>query len=378
MARFVYEMAAETGYDPCLVCNVLDPEVDVRTTDLLTLDINRKIEHTTVDGMELKGIPRILPEIEFTQYVLNRRFWQTALADGDAYFGVGGSNHCCFPLVQGGHSFGSWTATQFWEDRIDRLESASFPRRARDHLSKTIMEWIEGRTYRSADPVFVLSEHTADAVAQRHDIERDEIRVVPYPIDTDLFSPAGIEKPDCDRPTILFVGRFNDSRKNTSLLLQAIDTLREDIPDIRLLLIGDEPDPKLQQQIDALDLNDHVESIDYVDNEKLPAYYRGADVFAIPSQQEGLAIVGLEAMACGTPVVSTQCGGPEEYVIDGETGYLVSADDIDAFADRLTTVLHEDGSRESMANRAREVVVETYSREQVGRVFRTELENLAK
>lgn len=94
----------------------------------------------------------------------------------------------------------------------------------------------------------------------------------------------------------------------------------ETSPNIRLLLIGDEPGPKLLQQIDALEWNEHVKGIDYVDNEELPAYYRGADVFSIPSQHEGLAIVGLEVMACGKPIVSTRCGGPEEYVIDKERG----------------------------------------------------------
>jgi glycosyltransferase involved in cell wall biosynthesis len=240
------------------------------------------------------------------------------------------------------------------------------------------MERIERELYYRADPVLALSEYTADAIAEHHGIGRDRIEVLPYPIDTDLFSPNGVEKPDDDRPTVLFVGRFNDSRKNTPLLLDAIDTLRKDIPDIRLLLIGDEPDRKLQQQIDALDLNEYVDAIDYVDNEKLPAYYRGADVFAIPSQQEGLAIVGLEAMACGTPVVSTRCGGPEEYVIDSETGYLVPVGDVDAFTNRLTTVVRKDKSREPMANRARELVVETYSRDQVGRKFRSELANRVK
>lgn len=375
MARFVYETAAEAGYDPCLVCNVLDREYDVRITDVLTLDVRREIEHTTVEGMELKGLPRILPELEFLQYVLNRRFWRQALADGDVFFGVGGSNHCCLPLCREGVSFGSWTATPFWEDRADRLATASLPRRIRDRASRPVMEWLEGRIYRCTDRILVLSEYTASTIAQRHGIDRDRIEVVPYPIDTEQFSPEGPAKPDDDRPTILFVGRFNDARKNTPMLLEAVDRVREDVPDVRLLLIGDEPDESLRARIAELDLGDSVECIDYVDNDALPAYYRGADVFAIPSRQEGLAIVGLEAMACGTPVVSTRCGGPEEYVVDGDNGFLVPRDDEYALSQMMMKVL-SNPDRDGFGDPARTMIVNDFAATTVGTVFVNAIESL--
>jgi glycosyltransferase involved in cell wall biosynthesis len=64
------------------------------------------------------------------------------------------------------------------------------------------------------------------------------------------------------------------------------------------------------------------------------SFYQGIDGFVISSHQEGLALVGLEAMAQGVPVVSTRCGGPEEYVLPDETGYLASFD-----ADELAAVI---------------------------------------
>ena len=66
----------------------------------------------------------------------------------------------------------------------------------------------------------------------------------------------------------------------------------------------------------------------------LPGYYRGLDVFAISSWQEGLCVTGTEAMACGTTVVSTRCGGPEDYVWDRQTGRLSGFNARD-FASRL-------------------------------------------
>jgi glycosyltransferase involved in cell wall biosynthesis len=55
---------------------------------------------------------------------------------------------------------------------------------------------------------------------------------------------------------------------------------------------------------------------------------RGFDVFVIPSHQEGLCIAALEAMACGVPVISTRCGGPEDYVRPGVNGDLVDSDPV--------------------------------------------------
>lgn len=98
-----------------------------------------------------------------------------------------------------------------------------------------------------------------------------------------------------------------------------------------------------------------------MDNDDLPAYYRGADVIAIPSRQEGLTTVGLEAMACGMPVVSTRCGGPEEYVKDGETGCFVDLGDVEALAGKLQGPLTSTEDPHKMEKRVREHVVETSS-----------------
>lgn len=377
MARFTYDAADNAGYDPCLVCNALDRTTDVRFVDLATLNVRRDIEHTTVGGMEVKAIPRYLPEIEFLQYVTNHRYWRSAIADGDAFIGVGGSNHSCLPLQRDGKAFCSWTATPFWEDRRDRLNSASLLRRVRDRVSKPIMEAIEGRLYRAADPVLVLSEYTADRIAEHHRLDRSRIEVVPYPIDTDLFNLDGPAKPADDRPTVLFVGRFNDPRKNTRLLLEAIATVKAEFPAVRLLLIGDEPNADLRRAIENYGLEDAVEWLDYVDNADLPDYYRGADAFAIPSKQEGLAIVGLEAMACGTPVVSTDCGGPEGYIRDGENGYLVDGAVATAFADRLCVLLGDRDVGDRLGTNARELIVEKYAASVVRSRFVQFLDDIA-
>src|SRR5439155_5625750 len=124
------------------------------------------------------------------------------------------------------------------------------------------------------------------------------------------------------RPTIVWSGRHADPRKNTPLLLRAFARLARSVPQARLRLLG----PGLECMAPltrTLGIQEQVESLGFVDAAQLPELLRQASVFAIPSDQEGLCISALEGMACGLPVVSTRCGGPEAFVLPGQTGLLV-------------------------------------------------------
>jgi glycosyltransferase involved in cell wall biosynthesis len=90
----------------------------------------------------------------------------------------------------------------------------------------------------------------------------------------------------------------------------------------------------------------------------------------VPSHQEGLCIAALEAMACGIPVVSTRCGGPEEFVIDDETGHLVGFD-AGLMADAIIAIVDDRARRERLGNGARERVLQHYATAQAERVFWT-------
>ena len=101
---------------------------------------------------------------------------------------------------------------------------------------------------------------------------------------------------------------------------------------------------------------DAVEFLDEVDHESLSRAYSSAQVFALPSWQEGLCIAALEGMASGLPVVSTRCGGPESFVKDGETGYLVPLDDHEAMARHLAQLLGDAALRQRLSGNARRFV----------------------
>lgn len=365
LSRFVYETAAEAGYDPCLVYNSLDRSKQIRlgrAWEAIGFDTGASIDHSTRGSMETKAIPVILPEIEFTQYLLNGAAWNRAIRDGNLFMAVAGTNLCSLPLVRDDRPFASWTATLLWDDRQDRLESAARIERYRDRLSRPVLEHIEREGYKRAKPLMVISEYTATRIAERHGIPLSEIDVVPYPIDTQRFRPAASDSVASEGPVILFAGRLNDPRKNVEFLIEAFSMIADSVPDAELWLLGADPDKPLREPVQERGLEDRVEFHGEVPYEDLPDYYGAADVFAIPSKQEGLGIVGLEALASGTPVVSTRCGGPEAYVRDGENGYLVPTDDMERFASQLQTLLVNGNRRRAFARAGRDLIERDFAK----------------
>ena len=92
----------------------------------------------------------------------------------------------------------------------------------------------------------------------------------------------------------------------------------------------------------------------------LSEFYRSLDVFVFPSRKEGLGIAGIEAMASGVPVVSTRCGGTEDFVRDGETGWLVNEDPAE-MADAIASIYTKRQVRGEMSRKAVSLITEQYS-----------------
>jgi glycosyltransferase involved in cell wall biosynthesis len=144
--------------------------------------------------------------------------------------------------------------------------------------------------------------------------------------------------------------------------------LRSEGVDVQALVTGGEPDAKLKQRLEYAGLDRYVTFAGYVALDRLKELLQTLDVFVVPSHQEGLCIAALQAMACGCPVVSTRCGGPEEFVIDGETGYLVDSDS-DQMAAAIRTTINNPGERDRMGINACQLVRERYNTDRCKSIF---------
>jgi glycosyltransferase involved in cell wall biosynthesis len=204
------------------------------------------------------------------------------------------------------------------------------------------LAWQERLVLHRASRILVQSPYTLRRIREELPAVADRLDLVMVPVDEGRFH--ALSGGGADRPAgryILNVSRINDPRKNIPLLLEAFVRVHAHLPDLRLVLAGDSPAAHLVTRCEQLGIRESVVFRGKVEMDELAALYRGADLFVISSAQEGLGIVMIEAMACGTPVVATDCGGPEGIVINGQTGQIVPNNDPQALADALLRLLSD-------------------------------------
>lgn len=180
--------------------------------------------------------------------------------------------------------------------------------------------------------------------------------LIPNGIDVELFRPdvPPIERFD-DRPTILFVGRYNESRKGFKYLLEALALVRREFPACQLLVVGPGDPRRFKWLIERYELEPHLRFVGPVAPHELPRYYASCDVFCSPATgRESFGIVLLEAMASGKPVVATDIRGYRYVVRHGVEGLLVERKNPEALALALVHLLADRELRERLGRAGRQ------------------------
>ncbi len=202
----------------------------------------------------------------------------------------------------------------------------------RARIFPMLMRW----SYPWANKVVAVSEAAREDLLKTVGLEPDSVQVILNPVVTPtLFEKAKMPLSHPwfapgEPPVILGVGRMVTA-KNFQLLLRAFARVRKERP-VRLILLGNgELFSTLKQQAQELNIADDVEMPGFAENPY--AYMSRAQVFVLSSIFEGLPTVVIEALALGTPVVSTDCpSGPAEILEGGRYGTLVPVDDEEALA----------------------------------------------
>jgi hypothetical protein len=208
--------------------------------------------------------------------------------------------------------------------------------------------------YEAADYITVPSAFAAQTFTGRG-VPAAKLLINPYGVDLTLFSnPNGIAR--CLSTTtgglrVLHVGRVSP-QKGVHYLVDAVGR----VPGATLTLVG-----ALQGGMDALLRGRPVVTVvGPVTGRDLPRWYRKADVFCLLSVQEGLALVVVQAMAMGLPVIATANTGAEELIEDGVHGFIVPARDPAAAAARLRQLADAPELRMEMGARARSRVADGF------------------
>ncbi|PRX41995.1 N-acetyl-alpha-D-glucosaminyl L-malate synthase BshA [Planifilum fimeticola] len=141
----------------------------------------------------------------------------------------------------------------------------------------------------------------------------------------------------------LFVGNLKPV-KGLQVLLEAFCRVVKQVPQARLVLVGDGPlRSALKRQVRECDLEERVTFAGRRPHDEIPLWINGSDVVVLPSLSEGFGGVVLEAMGCGKPVVATDVAGASEIVQHRKTGYLVKPEDSEGLAQYLTILLKDEG-----------------------------------
>jgi phosphatidylinositol alpha-1,6-mannosyltransferase len=166
-----------------------------------------------------------------------------------------------------------------------------------------------------------------------------------------------------DRTVVLTVGRLQE-RKGHDVMIEALTTIREAIPNVLFAVIGDgEQRERLEQLVAEYGVTEHVQFLGEVSDQMMIRCYQQCDLFALPNRQvgrdiEGFGMVLVEAQACGRPVLAGASGGTRETMDIGKTGVVVPCEKADSLATEVTRLLLDREGLEEMGKAARPWVVE--------------------
>ena len=236
-------------------------------------------------------------------------------------------------------------------DLIGMLFPRNLPPIARFYWSR----WLPS-SVRRADHIIADSEHTRqDLVCLLH-VREERITVIPLGVDR-RFAPRPPETVASLRGRLGLPGRFLlyvgtlEPRKGIDTLLSAWARIASRLPDVDLVIAG-KPGwhtDRLHLQARDLGVEPRVRWTGYVDHGDLPALYSAAEALVFPSRYEGFGLPPLEAMACGTPVITSNSSSLPEVV--GDAGLLLPPDDVSALAHAIYLVMTQPALRAELRER---------------------------
>jgi glycosyltransferase involved in cell wall biosynthesis len=213
--------------------------------------------------------------------------------------------------------------------------------------------------------LLAASQAAAEEFIEHYGASSDRVTVVPLGIDLDRFQPGdagdlrqqlGLE----NWPVLLYVG-FGTPRKGLEYLAQAMGLLSSDV---RLVLIGRWEEVYRDKFYRTLgNARERVREVGFVSDEALPDYYRLADVFVFPTLLEGFGLPLAEALACGTPVVTTRAGAGPEVV--GPGGRIVPPRDAMALARAIDELIVNPGVRHQLGDAGRKWVLSRFDQDRM-------------
>lgn len=242
-----------------------------------------------------------------------------------------------------------------------------------DHMTRTGQQsgfWgalqmqMTGKVLRNAERIFAVSNFTRSEISRAYDVPTERIEVVYNAIDerflrghaTDADRDLIAERYQVTYPFLLYAGRISP-HKNVVRMIEAFSALKTELekeqlyPDLKLIIIGDDlsGNPDLRRTVVRSGVQNDVRFLGFIPIEVLRIFYDSAKIFVFPSLYEGFGLPPLEAMAHGTPVVTSNVSSLPEVV--GNAAVLVNPENVFEIMRALHRVLVDKALRDRMKDR---------------------------
>ena len=244
-----------------------------------------------------------------------------------------------------------------------RFSAASDPKRILYHVLNRLLDpWTDA---------FVAVSQVQRAFYAEIGLAEKQIAVIHNGIDMERFDTSeGVRQAarqalglPPEMPVVGMVANFSPIKRH-DVLLRALVKMREMLPDVRCLLVGDGPlRAAMEKTAQRLGLSGAVSFLG--SRPDVPDLLPALDVFCLASDSESFSNAIVEAMAAGKPVVATDCGGPREIVVEGETGFLVPTGQPSALAEKVSFLLRNPALAQQMGQAGRRRAVGCFSLEQM-------------
>ena len=157
------------------------------------------------------------------------------------------------------------------------------------------------------------------------------------------------------------------------MLLRVFDKIYSQMNDAKLFVVGMKPDEKVLEKFKNLKSYKNIIFTGVINSKKFDFYYKKSSLMLLTSYQEGLGIVALNALSYGIPVVATDCGGPRDYIINNQNGFLVKINDDEDMVKKSIQILSSPDLHKKMSEYAIRFIEQHFSEEKIYSIFKVGL-----